>query len=450
MNELFGTDGIRGEVNRYPMTAEVAFNLGRATGYYYRNKKNIKILIGKDTRLSGDMLESALIAGLCSTGVNIINAGIITTPAIAYLTNYCNAEMGIVISASHNPYYDNGIKFFNGNGFKIDNVQENEIKEILIKEKYKKLQLPGKRIGKTIILKESRDIYKEHIINSIAGNDLKNDYKIIFDCANGASSDLVEELFCQFGNNIKIINNKPNGVNINKKCGSTCMNSLQKEILKENADLGFAFDGDADRVLAVDEKGKVIDGDQMMVIYTGAFIKEGQLGNNIIVATYMSNLGFDETIEEMGGKVIRTDIGDKYVLRKMVEKKSLLGGEQSGHIIFMKHGPNGDGIITSLQLLKALNKNGERVSTQAARMKKYHQKLLNYNINNKLTFLKSCEFNKVKKELQNGLNNNGRILIRPSGTENKIRILLESKNKYVIENLGDKLKNFIENYQEKI
>jgi phosphoglucosamine mutase len=446
-NKLFGTDGIRGEANRYPMTAEIAFNVGRAIGYYFRNKENREILIGKDTRLSGDMLESALIAGLCASGANVINAGIITTPAIAYLTNYFKATMGIVISASHNPYYDNGIKFFNNNGYKFGSVQEKEIEEILINESYKKLQIPREGIGKVRLLKDSKDIYIEYVMNSIKGDIPKSDYRIIFDCANGASSDIIEELFSRLNNSLKVINNSPNGININQKCGSTCMHSLQKEVLKEKADIGFAFDGDADRVLAVDEKGQVMDGDQIMVIYTEAFLPEGQLGNNIIVTTYMSNLGFDETIEEIGGKVVRTDIGDKYVLKKMIEKKSLLGGEQSGHIIFFKHSPNGDGIITALKLLMALNKNNEKISIQAARMKKYYQKLLNYKIENKMSFLRSSEFNEINMELQNSLKkDNGRILIRPSGTENKIRVLLESKDKKVVENLTEKLDNFINTY----
>jgi phosphoglucosamine mutase len=445
-NELFGTDGIRGEANKYPMTAEIAFNVGRAIGYYFHDKNDKKILIGKDTRLSGDMLGSALIAGLCASGVDVIDAGIITTPAIAYLTQYYKATMGIVISASHNPYYDNGIKFFNNNGYKFGNVQEREIEEILINESYKKLEIPREGIGKVRLLKESKDIYREYIMKSIKGDFIKNDYRIIFDCANGASSDIIEELFSRLSNNFKVINNSPNGININQECGSTCMHSLQKEVLKEKADLGFAFDGDADRVLAVDEKGQLIDGDQIMVIYTEAFLPEGQLGNNIVVTTYMSNLGFDETIEEIGGKVVRTDIGDKYVLKKMIEEKSMLGGEQSGHIIFLKHSPNGDGIITALQFLMALNKNKERVSLQAARMKKYHQQLLNYKIENKKYFLESTEFNEIKMELQGSLKDNGRLLIRPSGTENKIRVLLESKDKKIVEDLSEKLDNFINVY----
>src|SRR6056297_746178 len=293
MNELFGTDGIRGEANQYPMTAEVAFNLGRAVGYYYRNKVNKNILIGKDTRVSGDMLEAGLTAGLCSAGTSVINAGVITTPAIAYLTNYYKATMGVVISASHNPYYDNGIKFFNGNGYKIENKQEKEIENILINEEYKRISIPGKNIGKVQLLKDAKNLYIEHVINSINGDFGKNEYKIIFDCANGASSNIVGELFYRLNLNFKVINNRPNGININKKCGSTCTDELQNKVLNEQADLGFAFDGDADRVLAVDEKGQMIDGDQMMVIYVNAFLKEGQLGNNKIIATYMSNLGFD-------------------------------------------------------------------------------------------------------------------------------------------------------------
>jgi len=449
MNKLFGTDGIRGEANQYPMNAEIAFNLGRAVGYYYRNKVNKKILIGKDTRISGDMLEAALTAGLCSAGTSVINAGVITTPAVAYLTNYYKATMGVVISASHNPYYDNGIKFFNGNGYKLDNKQEKEIENILINEEYKGISIPGKCIGKVQLINDAKNIYIEHVINSINGYFSKNEYKIIFDCANGASSNIVEELFYRLNLNFKVINNRPNGMNINKKCGSTCPDELQNQVLNEHADLGFAFDGDADRVLAVDEKGQMIDGDQMMVIYVDAFLKEGQLGNNKIIATYMSNLGFDETIEEIGGKVIRTDIGDKYVLRKMIGEKALLGGEQSGHIIFLKNSPNGDGIITSLQLLNALTKKDEKISVQAARMKKYYQKLLNYKINERYSFLNSKQFNLIKNDLQDSFKDMGRILIRPSGTENKIRILLESRDKNIIDDWVKKLDIFIENYNDK-
>jgi len=448
MSILFGTDGIRGLANQYPMTAEVAFNLGRAVGYYHLNKKKRCILIGKDTRISGDMLEAALTAGLCSAGSNVLNAGIITTPAVAYLTNYYQATMGVVISASHNPYQDNGIKFFNGNEFKLENQQENEIEDILIKERYKEVDIPGKNIGKVTFLTEAKDVYIKHIVDSLPARFKKPDYKIVLDCAHGASSQIIEELFYRLNiNNFKIINNTPNGININQKCGSTCINTLQRKVLEEHADLGFAFDGDADRVLAVDEKGQLVDGDQMMVIYANAFIKEGGLGNNIIVTTYMSNLGFDETIMEIGGRVIRTDIGDKYVLRKMLAEKALLGGEQSGHIIFLTHGPNGDGIMTSFQLLDALSRNNERISVQAARMKKYYQRLLNYQVANKSSFIQSQEFKKVKEDMQKSFRNLGRVLIRPSGTENKIRVLLESRDERIIESWEKRLDSFIDKHK---
>ncbi|MDD3539220.1 MAG: phosphoglucosamine mutase [Atribacterota bacterium] len=432
MTKLFGTDGIRGLANQYPMNAEVAFQLGRAIGYYIRHKKNKNVLIAKDTRISGDMLGAALTAGLCSTGCNVLEAGIITTPAVGYLTKYYQAIMGVVISASHNPYYDNGIKLFQGNGFKLDHQEEQKIEKILLQEKYKRINITGKNIGKVIRLKEANEIYLQYIINSIPPEFQKPEYKIVIDCANGASSYIISELFTRQNIDFKIINNSPNGININQRCGSTCIKNLQKEVLKEHADLGFAFDGDADRVLAVDEKGQLIDGDQIMFIYTNAFIKEGRLGNNIIVTTHMSNLGFDETIRELGGRVIRTDIGDKYVLKKMIAVKALLGGEQSGHIIFLLYGPNGDGLLTSFQFLDALSRSKERISAQASRMKKYYQRLLNYKIINKNYFLKSQYFEKMKKEIEDKLKNNGRTLIRFSGTENKLRILLESKEKRVI------------------
>ncbi|MFW6149341.1 MAG: phosphoglucosamine mutase, partial [Atribacterota bacterium] len=445
------TDGIRGMANQYPMTAEVAFNLGRAVGYYYQNIKEKTILIGKDTRLSGDMLEEALTAGLCSSGINVIKAGVITTPAVAYLTKYCKANMGVVISASHNPYQDNGIKFFQANGFKLENKQEIEIEDILVREKYKKLHIPGELIGKVVNLKEAKSIYIKYIINSIPKNLKKLNHRIIIDCANGSAGEIIGELFDHLMINHKIINNRPNGFNINQECGSTSLNCLQNKVLEEHADLGFAYDGDADRVLVVDEKGKLVDGDQMMVIYANAFIKEGKLGNNKIVATYMSNLGFDKAISELGGKVIRTDIGDKFVLRKMLEENALLGGEQSGHIIFLKHSPNGDGIVSTFKLLDAIEHTGEKVSIQAARMNKYHQRLLNYRVGiNRADFLQNPQFVLIAEEMQKSFTGIGRVMIRPSGTERKIRILLESIDKDIVNEWEQKLNNFFQEINNKL
>ncbi|MDD5635767.1 MAG: phosphoglucosamine mutase [Atribacterota bacterium] len=448
MANLFGTDGIRGLANQYPMTAEVALNLGRAIGYYFKNSKNINILIGRDTRISGDMLEYALSAGLCSTGISVLDAGIVTTPAVAYLTKYFKASMGIVISASHNPYYDNGIKFFFSDGMKFDNEKEEEIENILINEKYKKINISGKNIGKIELLRDAKKIYIDYIINSTSESVKNSDYKIIIDCANGAASILIEELYSRLKiKNFSIINNFPNGTNINQNCGSTNLIDLQKKVVSENADLGLAYDGDADRVLAVDEKGEIVDGDQIMAIYANAFLKKGILGNNLIVTTHMSNLGFDETIEKIGGKVIRTDIGDKNVLRKMLEENAALGGEQSGHIIFLKNSPNGDGIVTSLKLLEALSSSNKRISLQASIMKKYHQKLLNYDIVDKEAMLNSEEYSVIKNDIQNMISGKGRVFIRPSGTEKKIRVLLESKDKNIIDKCKNNFDEFMKKYE---
>ncbi|MFZ2331024.1 MAG: phosphoglucosamine mutase [Atribacterota bacterium] len=443
MNTLFGTDGIRGLANQYPMNAELAFYLGQTIGYYNKNKKNKDILLGKDTRISGDMLEAALTAGLCSKGMNVLNVGIATTPAVGYLTKYYHANMGVVISASHNPYYDNGIKIFQDDGLKINKRIEREIEKILFQEKYKKIQNTGSTIGRVIPLNNARKIYLEHIMDTIPPDFKKPEYRIVLDCANGSSSLIIPELLTKLKISFTTINYNPNGININHKCGSTNISSLQEEVLKEKADLGLAFDGDADRVLAVDEKGSIVNGDQIMVIYANTFIKEGKLGNKVIVTTHMSNLGFDETINEIGGYVIRTDIGDKYVLKKMLSTNSLLGGEQSGHIIFLPYSPNGDGIITALQLLYALNKNNEPVSSQAGRMKKYFQKLLNYKISDKKHFIQNEKFNEMNKVIQNYFKKEGRVLIRFSGTEDKIRILLESKEEKKIKECKKVIDNFI-------
>ena len=446
MTKLFGTDGIRGFANRYPMDAELAFNLGRAIGYYNRYKKNNSILIGRDTRISGSMLEAALTAGLCSMGSDVLDAGIITTPAIGYLTRYYKANMGVVISASHNPYYDNGIKIFRSNGFKLDKNREREIEEILFREKYKVIKNTGRNIGQVIPLKDALKIYQDYLIASIPWGFIKPEYRIILDCANGSSSGIASELFAKLKIDFKAINDTPNGTNINEECGSTHMSAIQKAVIKERADLGLAFDGDADRVLAVDEKGQVIDGDQIMAIYAHAFLREGQLGNSIIVTTHMSNLGFDETIQEMGGTVVRTDIGDKFVLEKMLEVNSCLGGEQSGHIIFLRYSPNGDGFITTFQLLNALCKSKERISIQAGHMKKYYQKLFNYQISDKNNIKNSNSFQKMKEEIQKYLGTDGRSLIRFSGTENKIRILLESKEEKNVVECQKVIKEYVSNF----
>ena len=445
MSKLFGTDGIRGLANRYPMNVELAFQLGQAVGYFNKNKKNRNILLGKDTRISGDMLEAALSAGICSSGTNVLSAGIITTPAVGYLTKHYQASMGMVISASHNPYYDNGIKIFTDDGLKIDKRIEREIEEILFQEKYKKMRNTGRNIGKIMPLKEAHEIYFKYLLGTIPDDFKKPGYKIVLDCANGSSSYIIPELFTELNINFKTINNSPNGININRECGSTNINSLQKFVLQEKADLGLAFDGDADRMLAMDEKGNLVDGDQIMVIYANAFIKEDRLGNNIIVTTHMSNLGFDETINEMGGSVIRTDIGDKYVLKKMLNVDSLLGGEQSGHIIFLPYSPNGDGIITAFQLLNALNKSNERVSIQARLMKKYFQKLINYEISNKKELLKSKKLDKLNEKIEKFFQNEGRVLIRLSGTEDKIRVLLESKEEKKIKESKKIIDEYITN-----
>lgn len=445
-NKLFGTDGIRGFANRYPMDADLAFNLGKSIGYYNRHKKGKKIVIGKDTRISGDMLEAAITAGLCSSGLNVLNAGVITTPAIGFLTKYFKANMGIVISASHNPYYDNGIKIFQENGLKISHKIETEIEKILLQKKYNHIFSGGKNIGRAFLLKESKEIYIKHLLNTIPKSFYNPGYTIVLDCANGASSSIVPELFTELGIKNKIINNAPDGININQKCGSTHTVSLQKKVIEERADLGLAFDGDADRVLAVDEKGMLVDGDQIMFICASALLKENKLGNNIIVATHMSNLGLDESINKIGGTVIRTDIGDKHVLKQMLDIGSTLGGEQSGHIIFLPFSPNGDGIVTSFQFLNALNKTTSPVSILAQQMKRNFQKLINYKIPNKDLLIKNKKYNEMKKFLQNYFKNEGRVLIRLSGTENKIRILLESKDKKSI----NKCKKIINQYMDEI
>ena len=378
MKKLFGTDGIRGIANREPITAETAFKIGKAGACLLKNKENAKILIGRDTRISGDMLESALIAGICSSGVNVLRAGIIPTPAVAYLNKIYNADYGIVISASHNPYDNNGIKYIGKNGFKFTDLEEEALEKIYFEDCFKDDLPTGKNIGSVKNITNAKNKYIQHVKSTIPSFFNLQAYKVVIDCANGALYQIAPQVFHALGANMISINDRPNGTNINFNCGATDTSLLQKVVLEQDADLGLAFDGDADRLIAVDEKGNVVDGDQIMAICALNLIKNNQLTNNLVITTLMSNMGFDKAIEKAGGTVIRTNIGDKYVFDKMRETNAVLGGEQSGHIIFLQHGTTGDGLISSLQLLKVIIEEEKTLSSLASVVKKYPQILLNF------------------------------------------------------------------------
>ena len=444
MKKLFGTDGIRGVANKEPMIAEVVFHIGRAGAYLFKDEIDPKILIGRDTRISGDMLEAALIARICSMGVDVLRVGITPTPAVAYLARVYNANCGIVISASHNPFQYNGIKYIRRDGFKFSDLEEEEIERIYFKN-YTKDEWPTeKNIGRVKDLSEATEKYIDYIKTTIpSGFNLKG-YKIVLDCANGASFIITPQVFTELGAKIITINNKPNGVNINFECGSTRPDSLRKEVLNQQANLGLSYDGDADRVIAVDEKGNIVDGDQIMAIYALNLIKKGQLLNNTIVTTLMSNIGLDRVIKKAGGKVIRTNIGDRYVLEMMKKIKAVLGGEQSGHIIFLQYGTTGDGLLTSLQLLKVLQEEEKSLSNLASVMEKYPQIILNFKVKEKEEFFKNIYIEKNIKEIEKKFKGEGRIFVRPSGTEPLIRILLEGESREELEEISQNLREVIE------
>lgn len=444
MKKLFGTDGIRGIANREPITAEVIFHIGRAGAYLFKDRVDPKILIGRDTRISGDMLESALIAGICSMGVNVLRAGIIPTPVVAYLARAYCANCGIVISASHNPFDHNGIKYIGGDGFKFSDSEEEEIEKIYF-ENHSKDEWPTKNnIGRVKELPEATDRYIDYIKNTLPPKFTLKGYKIVLDCANGASFIIAPRVFKELGAEIITINDKPSGTNINYNCGSVHPASLRKEVLRQKADLGFSYDGDADRVIAVDEKGNIVDGDQIMVICALNLIKKAQLPNKTVVTTLMSNIGFDRAIKKAGGKVIRTNIGDRYVLEMMKKVKTVLGGEQSGHIIFSQYSTTGDGLLTSLQFMKVLREEEKPLSNLATVMEKYPQIILNYEVKDNERFFKNVCIKKFIKEIEEELDGKGRIFVRASGTEPLIRILLEGEDKNKLEKISQDLREVIE------
>jgi len=444
MKRLFGTDGIRGVANREPMTAEIAFQIGRAGAYLFKDEVDPKILIGKDTRISGDMIEAALMAGICSMGVDVLRVGVMPTPAIAYFTRVFQANCGIVISASHNPFDHNGIKYFKSDGFKFSDLEEEEIEKIYFEGCAKDEWPTGKDIGKVTELPEVTEKYINYIKSTIPPNFNLKGFKIVVDCANGASFIVAPQVLAELRAKVITINDKPNGTNINLNCGSTHSTSLKKEVLRHRADLGLAYDGDADRVIAVDEKGDIVDGDQIMAICALNLLRKGKLPNKIVVTTSMSNLGFDQVIEQAGGKVIRTNIGDRYVLETMKKVNAVLGGEQSGHIIFLQYGTTGDGLLTSLQLLKVLKEEKASLSHLASIIKKYPQIILNFRVKDKILFYKCIDIEKAIIKAKKELSDKGRIFVRPSGTEPLIRILLEGENREELEVISRDLREVIE------
>ncbi len=445
MARLFGTDGVRGVANE-ELTPLLAMQLGQAGAYVLTKEKAHKptIMVGCDTRISGDMLANALMAGACSVGANCIYVGVIPTPAVAYLTKKYKVDAGVVISASHNPVEFNGIKFFDGDGYKLPDAMEDEI-ESMIKNNMQGIVFPiGPFVGKIKYRTDAREEYINHAIQSVNVN--LEGMKIVVDCAEGASFYTSVEALKELGGNVVAIHNNPDGTNINANCGSTHMEELQARVVYEKAQVGLAFDGDADRLLAVDENGKVIDGDQIMAIVGNYMKSQGKLNDNVIVATVMSNLGFFLMGKEQGITIEQTKVGDRYVLERMKEIGASLGGEQSGHIIFLDENTTGDGLLSALHLLQVIVETGKPLSELTQVMEVLPQALVNAKVANhkKDSYMEYPEIAAAIKMLEDKFAGEGRVLIRPSGTEPLVRVMIEGKDQAVIEQEAQKLASLIQ------
>ncbi len=426
MGRLFGTDGIRGEANRYPMDAHTAFSVGQALAYLLRKPNHrVRIIIGKDTRISGYMLESSLESGISSMGGNPYLVGVLPTPGIAFITQSMRADAGIVISASHNPYQDNGIKIFSGNGFKLSDEQEETIEGLIFDNTLSSMVPPPKDMGQAYRIDDVNGRYIVFLKNTFPRELSMEGMKIVIDTANGATYRVAPEAFFELGANIDVIHNAPSGININDMCGSQHTQDLRRRVVETGAQIGLAFDGDGDRLIAVDEKGREITGDQILIICAKMLKDKGRLKNNLIVSTVMSNLGVTVACKRYGFRHHASKVGDRYVLEDMIRRGAVLGGEESGHMIFLEHHTTGDGIITAMQLIAAMMETGKTLSELAAMMEVYPQKLINITVRDKPELSTLPQVVDAIKEVEKALGDDGRVLVRYSGTQNMCRVMVE-------------------------
>ncbi len=437
MRKLFGTDGIRGIANVHPLTSEMMILVGRATAYIFKNQnRRHKIVIGKDTRLSGYMLEQAMASGICSMGVDAILIGPLPTPGVAFITTAMRADAGIMISASHNPYHDNGIKIFAGDGFKLPDEAELRIEELIYSGKIDSLRPTMTEVGKAFRVDDAQGRYIE-FCKGVFPKDLTLDgLKIALDCANGAAYKVAPIIFAELGAEVIPISVAPNGENINKNCGALYPDLIIKTVKKVKADIGIALDGDADRVTIVDENGTYLDGDYIMAIVGTDMLDENRLVKKTLVTTVMSNFALEPVLKAAGGKIVRTQVGDRYVVKKMMEKGYNFGGEQSGHLIFMDHATTGDGIIGALKLLAVMQKKGKKLSELATVLEKYPQTLVNLKVKNKTPIEEMDQVKKAIRKAEGRLTGKGRILVRYSGTEPLVRIMVEGQKEKLIKQLA--------------
>ncbi|MDD3951383.1 MAG: phosphoglucosamine mutase [Desulfobacterales bacterium] len=428
MTKLFGTDGIRGKANRFPMDADTAMTVGRAVARLFFQPGRGRILIGKDSRLSSDMLESALAAGIVSMGADALLAGMLPTPAIAFAARAAGADAGIVVSASHNPYWDNGIKIFSGQGFKLTDAQEADIEALVQKQDLSEFLAPSEKIGRIYSLESAGQEYLDFLSTVWPDNLSMRRMKIAMDTSNGAASVLAPEIFARFGAQVEVIHNQPDGFNINDQCGSQHTAGLQELTVKCGADLGLAFDGDADRLIAVDETGKRLSGDQILLICAIMLKNLGKLQNDCLVTTVMSNLGLRLACRKHGLRHHASEVGDRHVLEDMQRLGAVIGGEESGHIIFLDHHSTGDGILAGMQLIAAMLRSGRPLSALSRLMDVYPQKLVNVPVSRKPDIFSVPRIAAVIRDIETGLGENGRVLVRYSGTENLCRVMVEAQS----------------------
>lgn len=442
MRKYFGTDGIRGEANR-ELTVDIALRLGYALGYYLKrenpDKKKIKVIMGCDTRISGYMLRSAMLAGLTSMGVHVDFVGVISTPAVAYLTKAKKADAGIMISASHNPAKDNGLKVFAGNGYKLPDEVELEIERLMDDPTILANPIAGDKVGKFKYAEDEYYSYRDHLLASVNGD--FSGMKIVVDTANGSAYRIAKDVFLALGAEVVLINDAPNGTNINVRCGSTHPEILTKVVVGYEADLGLAYDGDVDRLIAVDRHGNIIDGDKIIATLAMGMKRKGELKENKVVTTVMSNMGFENYLKENGIELLRANVGDRYVLEKMIEHNVAIGGEQSGHIILLQYATTGDGVLTSLKLVEALRDEKKYLDEMIGDIKDWPQKLVNVVVdNNKKNIWNKnkniTDFIAQKEKEMEGL---GRVLVRTSGTEPLVRVMVEGKEMNMVEKVVNEI-----------
>ena len=444
--KLFGTDGVRGVANIEPMTTEMAMQLGRAAAFVFKDgggNRRHRIVIGKDTRLSGYMIENALVAGICSMGVDVLVVGPLPTPGIAFITSSMRADAGVVISASHNPYQDNGIKFFSKSGYKLPDELELKIEELILNRRLDELRPIADEVGKAYRISDAIGRYVVFLKNTFPKDLDLQGLRIVLDCAHGAGYRVAPAVLTELGAEVIPIGVDPNGTNINDGCGSMHPEVMAEKVCEYRADLGIALDGDADRVIFVDEKGIEVDGDHIMALCGTELIKTGELKKKTVVATVMSNMGLDVAMKKAGGKVVRTDVGDRYVVEEMLNGGYNLGGEQSGHMIFRDHNTTGDGILSALQVLAIIQRSGKKLSTLAEVMTSLPQILVNVRVRKKADLNGIAPIKKLIDEVESELGDKGRVLIRYSGTEPLLRVMIEGEDQGRIETLANQVADAI-------